>query len=162
MKFQQEEKGLSRQDADNLWEKYKADPDHERDELGPPQAKLRLFSLRVEDYLIRETVSGFQRERVSGTRDVKNPNEKQAKELDDRLAEPLPEFEELQLENHSGKTNSQFLQSGPVVAVPMHGTNTQCQPHPARCRGEGGEEGQGDGSSPSESLWRGAQKCSRV
>ena len=121
MKFQQKEKGLSWQDADNLWEKYKADPDHERDELGPPQAKLRLFTA-VEDYLIRETVSGFQRERVSGTRDVKNPNEKQAKELDDRLAEPLPGFEELQLENHSGKTNSQFLQSGPVVAVPMHGT----------------------------------------
>ena len=121
MKFQQEEKGLSWQDADNLWEKYKADPDHERDELGPPQAKLRLFTA-VEDYLIRETVSGFQRERVSGTRDVKNPNEKQAKELDDRLGEPLPGFEELQLENHSGKTNSQFLQSGPVVAVPMHGT----------------------------------------
>ncbi|CAE7793854.1 unnamed protein product [Symbiodinium sp. CCMP2592] len=120
MKFQQEDRGLSWQDADKLWEDYKADPDHERDELGPPQSQLRLYTA-VEDYLIRETVSGFQRERVSGVKDVKNPTEKQAKELDDRLAEPLPGFEELQLEHHSGKTKSQFLQSGPVVAVPMHG-----------------------------------------
>ena len=141
MKFQKEDQGLSWQDADKLWEKYKADPDHERDELGPPQSKLRLFTA-VEDYLIRETVSGFQRETVSGVRDVKNPSEKQAKELDDRLAEPLPGFEELQLENHSGKTNSQFLQSGPVVAVPMHGTPKagRIQPGAARKSGKKDKE----------------------
>ena len=124
MKHQQEENGKSWQDADKLWEEYKADPDRQRDELGPPNSKLRIYTA-VEEYLVREDVTGASKQQISGTKQYKSISTNQQQELNNMLEAAMPGWEELQVGKQSGATSSAFLQPWEKSSEPMHAISNE-------------------------------------
>ena len=124
MKHQQEENGKSWQDADKLWEEYKADPDRQRDELGPPNSKPRIYTA-VEEYLVREDVTGSQQAANQRHQAVQVHLYQQQQELNNMLEAAMPGWEELQVGKQSGATSSAFLQPWEKSSEPMHAISNE-------------------------------------
>ena len=110
-----------RQEAHADWQRFESDSDVQRDQFGPKASPLRLYC-PVEDYVLREDVSGFSRERLAGTKAKARPQGKDIEGIDKGLQEDMPKWsdERLNIGDFDGKTSNPFLlQGGHALRTPQ-------------------------------------------
>ncbi|CAE7450937.1 unnamed protein product, partial [Symbiodinium pilosum] len=113
MKHSQEEEFKSWQEAHSEWQRMEANPEVERDQLGPKQSPLRLHC-PAGDYIKKEDISGVANERLAGTKQKNKPGAKDIEALDEQIQAHLPGWDDprLRIGDYSGKTSSLFLLNG--------------------------------------------------
>ena len=110
---------LPRQEAHADWQRFEADEDVQRDQLGPQASPLRLCC-PVEDYVIHEDVSGYRRQRVAATKSKSKPQDKDIKAMDESLQGSMPKWNDERFnigDFHSGTANPYLTQGGHAATV---------------------------------------------
>ena len=110
---------LPRQEAHADWQRFEADEDVQRDQLGPQASPLRLYC-PVEDYVIHEDVSGYRRQRVAATKSKSKPQDKDIKAMDESLQGSMPKWNDERFnigDFHSGTANPYLTQGGHAATV---------------------------------------------
>ena len=104
---------LQRQEAHADWQRFEADEEVQRDNGGPQASPLRLYC-PVEDYVLREDVSGYRRQRVAATKSKSKPSEKDIKAMDESLQGAMPKWndERFNIGDFRSQTNNPFLNHG--------------------------------------------------
>ncbi|CAE7212963.1 unnamed protein product, partial [Symbiodinium sp. CCMP2456] len=118
VKWAEKNKGLDAEAALAQWKEYEKSEDIERDELGPAHSKLRLF-VPTKDYILREDISGYSKERELLSKAKKNPKDADIDGADEQMNAGAPRWsdEHFRINGISGGTRNSFLfQSGQAGA----------------------------------------------
>ena len=110
---------LARHEAHADWQRFEADEDVQRDQLGPQASPLRLYC-PVEDYVIHEDVSGYRRQRVAATKSKSKPQDKDIKAMDESLQGSMPKWNDERFnigDFRSGTANPYLTQGGHDATV---------------------------------------------
>lgn len=125
MEVSQQKHKRSWQESHDKWVSLLADPEREKDQLGPSHSKERV-ECPVEDYVLREDVSGFAKERTASEKATKNTKVDNLGALDMKVATACPRWSDdhFVLGVKSGATSNPFLQKD----IGMSGAATPSTP----------------------------------